>query len=118
MTLLEFVAYLADAWILAAYARSVIRQDARPFHWANAVGCLPIIGVEVITEAWPALVLTAFFGVIGIAGLLHGDFDDDIETVIEAGVNADELHGDFVRRDGTHSPTYQLPDDEGSGGVW
>lgn len=28
-----------------------------------------------------------------------------------------DLHGDFVKRDGSHSPTY-VPDDEGSGGVW
>lgn len=29
-----------------------------------------------------------------------------------------KLKGDFVKRDGSHSPEYQLPDDEGSGGVW
>lgn len=31
---------------------------------------------------------------------------------------AQRLKGEFVMRDGTRSPEYQLPDDEGSGGVW
>lgn len=39
------------------------------FHWSNALGCFPIIAVEVLTGAWPALILTAAFGVIGWLGV-------------------------------------------------
>ena len=66
--LLTALAYLADAFILLTYGLT-LRGHVRPFHWANALGCVPLIAVEVTTGAWPVLPLTASFGVIGWIGV-------------------------------------------------
>lgn len=68
--IISALAYLADAWILATYALTTRRRPVRWFHWANAVGCAPILAVEAVAGAWPPLVLTAAFGAIGCVGLL------------------------------------------------
>jgi len=70
MTALLVAGYVADVAILGTYLLLSRTGRARPFHAANAIGCLPIIAIEVITGAWPALVLTASFGLIGVTGLL------------------------------------------------
>ena len=69
MTPLALVTYLADAVILLTYGLT-LRGHVRPFHWANALGCIPLIAVEVTTGAWPVLPLTAVFGVIGWIGVI------------------------------------------------
>lgn len=68
--MLTVLAYLADASILITYFRMAGRPErAHQFDWANAVGCFPIIAVEVLAAAWPPLILTAAFGAIGWLGL-------------------------------------------------
>lgn len=69
--LLTAVAYLADASILATYYLTTRGRSIRWFHWANAIGCFPIIATEIVVGAWPALVLTAAFGAIGWSGVLR-----------------------------------------------
>lgn len=69
--ILTAVAYLADAVILGSYGFLARTGRSRPFHWANAVGCVPLLAVEVVAHAWPPLVLTAAFGAIGLAGLVR-----------------------------------------------
>lgn len=71
--IVDIFAYVADAAILGTYAASV--RDAsrvRWFHWANAIGAVPIVAVEIVVAAWPPLVLTVAFGLIGCAGVLRG----------------------------------------------
>lgn len=63
------LAYIADVWILGAYAVAATSGRVRWFHLANAVGCYPILAVEVVAHAWPALILTAAFGAIGTVGV-------------------------------------------------
>lgn len=67
------LAYLADAVILVTYFLTTKSRPVRWFHWANAIGCVPIIATEVIASAWPPLVLTAAFGAIGWMGVLGRD---------------------------------------------
>lgn len=69
--MVTLVGYLADAWILGAYAMLARKGRAAPFHWANALGCLPIIATELAVDAYVPMVLTATFGVIGWLGILH-----------------------------------------------
>lgn len=71
MVMLDVLAYLADAWILGTYLYAATRGRQRPFHWANAIGCLPILAVEVVASAWPAFVLTLAFGFIGCVGVVN-----------------------------------------------
>ena len=69
--MLSLLAYLADAIILLTYALTATgRWRSVTFHLANALGCFPIIAIEVVAGAWPALVLTAAFGIIGWVGVL------------------------------------------------
>ena len=56
----------AAAWV-RKYTRSTVSHW---FNWANAVGCVPLIYVEVVTGAWPALPLTLAFGLIGAFGVV------------------------------------------------
>lgn len=69
LLLVNVLAYIADVWILATYYLTTRGRPVRWFHLANAIGCLPIIAVETWVGAWPALVLTAAFGLIGFMGL-------------------------------------------------
>lgn len=68
MTLLNLFGYLADAWILSSYA--VLARSGRPsaFHMANAIGCIPLIAIEITQHAYPVLPLTGTFGVLGMYG--------------------------------------------------
>lgn len=65
------LAYMADAIILFTYfAAALKRLPLRWFHWANALGCIPIIITEAAVGAWPALILTAAFGAAGWCGVI------------------------------------------------
>lgn len=67
---MNILAYIADAWILGTYALMSWRpQRVCWFHLANAIGCVPIIGIEIAGGAWPAVVLTGSFGALGWYGL-------------------------------------------------
>lgn len=72
MNVIALAAYVADAAILATYAATARGRNVRLFHWANGIGCAPIIATEVAAQAWPALILTAAFGAIGWAGVIGG----------------------------------------------
>lgn len=67
--MISTLGYIADAWILAMYAILARGGAERPFHWANAIGCLPIIIGELILGAYVPMVLTVAFGAIGWYGL-------------------------------------------------
>lgn len=71
------LAYIADAVILGSYAVAVAKSNRIGwFHWANGVGAIPIAVTEVAVHAWPALILTAAFGVIGWIGALSPRRED------------------------------------------
>ena len=68
---LNLVGYLADAWIVGTY---LLVQRGHPLSWmnyANAIGCIPIIAVELLTHAYPPLVITAAFGIAGLYGIVR-----------------------------------------------
>lgn len=70
--IVNLLGYIATAAILGTYAWLVGFEPSpklRPFHLANALGALPIAVGEVLGRAYPALILTASFGVIGWLGL-------------------------------------------------
>lgn len=67
--MISTLGYIADAWILATYAILARGGAERPFHWANAIGCVPIIIGELILGAYVPMVLTIAFGAIGWYGL-------------------------------------------------
>lgn len=64
------LAYVADAFILSTYGLAVFTGVARPFHWANAIGGIPLLAVEILTGAWPVVPLTATFTVLGWVGVI------------------------------------------------
>lgn len=68
---MTILGYIADAWILGTYALLARTGRERPFHWANAIGCAPIIVLEVQAGAYVPLVLTSVFGAIGWFGVLR-----------------------------------------------
>lgn len=68
--MLTALGYVVDAWILGTYWLLARTGRARPFHLANALGCLPVIALELHEGAGVPLVLTAAFGALGWAGLV------------------------------------------------
>jgi len=68
--MIAVVAYAADAAILGTYAFMAVRGRPTPFHWANALGAVPLIAVEISAHAWPVVPVTASFGLIGWYGVL------------------------------------------------
>lgn len=66
MTLLG---YAADAAVIATYAVLALTGRSRAFHWANALGCFPVAYTEIAAGAHVALILTAFFGLVGWVGV-------------------------------------------------
>lgn len=69
MTALELIGYLADVWILGTYAVSVHTHKVRLFHWANAIGCVPLVTAEVQAGLWQVVLITGTFGVLGWYGV-------------------------------------------------
>ena len=67
--MLNLVAYLASATVLFTYFRSTRGGTIRAFHWANFLGCFPLIMVEFERQTYPPMVLTIAFGIIGFLGL-------------------------------------------------
>ena len=68
--MIQLAGYIADAWVILAYGYLARTSEVRPFHYANAVGCFPVMGTEIVVGAWVPLVLTAFFGALGWYGLI------------------------------------------------
>ena len=66
--------YLADVCILGTYASSVRTGRLRGFHWANALGAVPLLYLEVGAHLWPVCVISGTFGVLGWLGVwrTHG----------------------------------------------
>lgn len=74
MNAVDVVGYVATAWILIAYFVLARTGRQQPFHWANAVGSVPIIVGEVAVGAYVPLVLTVTFGALGWVGVFsHRD---------------------------------------------
>jgi hypothetical protein len=69
-TSLTIAAYLASAWILLSYFLMMRGKPASWLHWANALGCIPLGIYEVVQEAYPPLVVTGVFGVLGWYGII------------------------------------------------
>lgn len=67
--ILDLLAYAASASVLVAYWFMARGGSVVPFHWANALGSIPIFAVGLRTGAYPTLVLTGAFGVLGWVGL-------------------------------------------------
>lgn len=67
--MLTAIGFVADLWILGTYALLARTGRALPFHWANAIGSVPIVFGEIVLGAYVPLVLTATFGVIGVFGV-------------------------------------------------
>ena len=74
----QWVALFANAVIIACYfnlATDPSKESRRSFHWANALGCFPVLAVEFMTGAWSVVPLTACFGIIGWIGVFRGRHD-------------------------------------------
>jgi len=56
-------------WILGGYAWAVRTQRQRPFHWANAIGCVPLLIAEVGAGLWQVVAITGTFGALGWLGV-------------------------------------------------
>lgn len=60
---------VADVFILSTYALLSFTGNARAFHWANALGCVPLLVAEVRVGLWQVVVITGTFGVLGWVGV-------------------------------------------------
>lgn len=69
MSALKLLGYIADVWILGSYAVMSSSGKVRPFHWANAVGCVPLVTAEALAGLWQVVILTGTFGVLGWLGV-------------------------------------------------
>lgn len=72
--MLANLGWAATAWVLGTYALMARTGRARPFHLANALGCIPLIALNVTAGVWPAVVLNVTFGMLGWLALIkNGD---------------------------------------------
>lgn len=77
MTLALFaVGYACDAAIILGFcaiqlpSRDTLARRVRRYNWANVLSAPVLIAVEVVTGAWPVLVLTTAFGAAAVFGLV------------------------------------------------
>lgn len=69
--MIDAVAYGASVAIAVTYLAVIARRvPIVAFHWANALGCFPIIASEIADGAGPPLILTVLFGLAGWLGVL------------------------------------------------
>ncbi len=69
MTAAMAAGWIGSGFVLTAYALSVHYYEARWLHLGNALGSIGIGWSAASVGAWPSLVLTVCFGVIGWVGL-------------------------------------------------
>jgi hypothetical protein len=92
--IVNLLGYLADAAIIGAYFAAVhTASKVQWFHWANAIGAVPLVAVESLTGAWAVLPLTVAFGVLGWIGALRPQ--TGVTATCECGEYA--LHGGASR---------------------
>lgn len=68
-SVLTAVAYVVNVVIIGTYLAAAQGRPLRWFHWANALGALPLLAYEVVVGAWAVMPLTAAFGTIALVGL-------------------------------------------------
>ena len=68
--MLTAISLIATAWVLITYWWLVKTGEQPPFNLANAIGCLPVLAVEIIARTWAPLILTATFGIVGAWGVI------------------------------------------------
>lgn len=68
--MIAIAGWVGTAWVLAAYAYTARTGHPRPFHWANAVGCVLCGTANAALGAWPAVALNLAFGAVGAAALI------------------------------------------------
>lgn len=62
--ILTILAWAATASVLFTYAWSVRHPDkAAAFHWANALGFLPLAALNATLHAWPSVAINFGFGI-------------------------------------------------------
>lgn len=69
--MIHLFGFAAVAFILATYAYMIRTDKEALFHWANAIGFIPIGLSAYMQRAWPSLVITTAFGIIGAVGVWH-----------------------------------------------
>jgi hypothetical protein len=87
MIAVELLAYACSATVLVTYFIMVRKGVERPFHWANALGFPPVLATEIAVGAYPAMVLTVAFGILGWIGVLRGSGkspDVDVSELVPA----------------------------------
>lgn len=63
--------YAADVLILGTYWWLSRSGRPLPFHWANAVCCVPLLVAEVHDGLWQVVAITGTFGVLGWLGVIR-----------------------------------------------
>ena len=61
MAIVEVLAWVATATVLLTYIKG-----GRWFDWANAIGCIPIGTVAYLHGNYTGVIISAFFGLIGV----------------------------------------------------
>lgn len=67
--MIALLGYVADVLILGTYALLSQTGKVRPLHWANALGCFPLLYLEINARLWPVVIITGMFGVLGWFGV-------------------------------------------------
>ena len=63
-------AWAGTVMVLSTYALSALTGNALPFHWANALGGIPLIAVQIRGRVFQPMVVTAAFTIIGWVGII------------------------------------------------
>jgi hypothetical protein len=69
VTTLQLLGYVSDVWVLSTYFWLAHRSKTLPFHWANALGAVPLLVAEYQLGAWQVIPLTGTFCLLGWFGL-------------------------------------------------
>lgn len=67
--MLVILAWAGTAAIALTYLYGAIKNKFGPFNWANLVGGIPILTLNVVTDGWPQVALNVFFMVIAAIGI-------------------------------------------------
>lgn len=99
ITLLGFAASFAIVVVYTLLATERVQPIV--FHWANALGWPPVLVGELLIGAYVPLVLTAFFGSVGVAGVIH-HYSKRTAPEPQSWPDPDPLHGHY--RDPIYKP--------------
>lgn len=79
--ILLIISYIATAIIIFSYAYMVKTKNVNQFNWVNFLTAAPLVILAIIAGAIPNAIISGFFGLVGLYGIIESYNDSRKEKL-------------------------------------